>query len=73
MQDAADVKQIRQGRYKAKVRMQGRLYFREKVKAGNAKKSAGRLSDTTLNNKLSDPGIVARHFRKQVKNSQKRR
>ena len=48
MQDAADVKQIRQGRYKAKVRMQGRLYFREKVKAGNAKKSAGRLSDTTL-------------------------
>lgn len=52
MQDAADVKQIRQGRYKAKVIMQGRLYFREKVKAGNAKKSAGRLSDTTLKKQI---------------------
>jgi hypothetical protein len=53
MQGTDDVKQIRQGRYKKKVRMQGRLYFLKKVKAGNAKKSAGRLSDITLKNKLS--------------------
>ena len=54
MQGTDDVKQIRQGRYKAKVRMQGRLYFLKKVKAGNAKKSAGRFSGITPKNKLPD-------------------